>query len=199
MADKLNLADWETFYYKGVRSYAYRKVKEQTEINFGEEKHFWLACGDYNYMNEGEYFRLEREIDNYDKKLIITDSSDNTKLSIDKNLDRIEKALESVMDSNSEEMTDLLDKIVYMVNVVDERKFIFRLRYDKDRIGSISCETSGRKNFARINLSDTEGASEEVPDIHIIYIKKSCNMQKLCRLQSLTRSNSLKRTSITVM
>jgi len=133
------------------------------------------------------------------RKLIITDSSDNTKLSIDKNLDRIEKALESVMDSNSEEMTDLLDKIVYMVNVVDERKFIFRLRYDKDRIGSIACETSGRKNFARINLSDTEGASEEVPDIHIIYIKKSCNMQKLCRLQSLTRSNSLKRTSITVM
>ena len=133
------------------------------------------------------------------RKLIITDSSDNTKLSIYKNLDRIEKTLESVMDSNSEEMTDLLDKIVYMVNVVDERKFIFRLRYDKDRIGSISCETSGRKNFARINLSDTEGASEEVPDIHIIYIKKSCNMQKLCRLQSLTRSNSLKRTSITVM
>ena len=124
------------------------------------------------------------------RKLIITDSSDNTKLSIDKNLDRIEKALESVMDSNSEEMTDLLDKIVYMVNVVDERKFIFRLRYDKDRIGSISCETSGRKNFARINLSDTEGASEEVPDIHIIYIKKSCNMQKLCRLQSTKESNS---------
>ena len=124
------------------------------------------------------------------RKLIITDSSDNTKLSIDKNLDRIEKTLESVMDSNSEEMTDLLDKIVYMVNVVDERKFIFRLRYDKDRIGSISCETSGRKNFARINLSDTEGASEEVPDIHIIYIKKSCNMQKLCRLQSTKRSNS---------
>ena len=70
LADKLNLADWEKFYYKGVRSYAYRKVKEQTEINFGEEKHFWLACGDYNYMNEGEYFRLEREIDNYDKNAV---------------------------------------------------------------------------------------------------------------------------------
>ena len=153
-------------------------------------------------LTKEQYLEIKAKTENElseKRKLIITDSSDNTKLSIDKNLDRIEKALESVMDSNSEEMTDLLDKIVYMVNVVDERKFIFRLRYDKDRIGSISCETSGRKNFARINLSDTEGASEEVPDIHIIYIKKSCNMQKLCRLQSLTRSNSLKRTSITVM
>ncbi len=67
LADKLNLADWDKFYYKGVRSYAYCKVKERTEKEFGKEKHYWLACSDYKYMNEGEYFRLEKEIDNYDK------------------------------------------------------------------------------------------------------------------------------------
>lgn len=63
LADKLNLADWSKFYYKGIRSYAYCKVKEQTEKEFGKEKHFWLACGEYEYLGDGEYFRLDREID----------------------------------------------------------------------------------------------------------------------------------------
>ncbi len=62
LADKLNLADWSKFYYKGIRSYAYCKVKEQTEIEFGKKKHFWLACGDYDYIGDGEYFRLEKEL-----------------------------------------------------------------------------------------------------------------------------------------
>ncbi len=62
LADKLNLADWRKFYYKGIRSYAYCKVQEQTEKEFGKVKHFWLACGEYNYLGDGEYFRLEREI-----------------------------------------------------------------------------------------------------------------------------------------
>ena len=62
LADKLNLADWSRFYYKGIRSYAYCKVKEQTEIEFGKKKHFWLACGDYDYIGDGEYFRLEKEL-----------------------------------------------------------------------------------------------------------------------------------------
>ena len=63
LAQQLGLADWDKFYYKGVRSYAYCKVKEQTEIDFGEECHFWLACGEYIHMTDGEYFRLDREID----------------------------------------------------------------------------------------------------------------------------------------
>ena len=63
LADKLNLADWDKFYYKGVRSYAYCKVKEQSEEEFGKTNHFWLACGEYNHMTDGEYFRLDREID----------------------------------------------------------------------------------------------------------------------------------------
>jgi len=62
LADKLNLADWGKFYYKGIRHYAYCKVKEQTEKEFDKEKHFWLTCGEYDSMGDGEYFRLEREI-----------------------------------------------------------------------------------------------------------------------------------------
>lgn len=62
LANKLNLADWGKFYYKGIRHYAYCKVKEQTEKEFNKEKHFWLACGEYEYMGDGEYFRLDREI-----------------------------------------------------------------------------------------------------------------------------------------
>ena len=63
LAQQLDLADWGKFYYKGVRSYAYCKVKEKTEEDFGKTKHFWLACGEYNHMTDGEYFRLNREID----------------------------------------------------------------------------------------------------------------------------------------
>ena len=66
LADKLKLADWSKFYYKGIRAYAYCKVKEQTEIEFGKKKHFWLACGDYEYIGDGEYFRLEKELDERD-------------------------------------------------------------------------------------------------------------------------------------
>lgn len=62
LANKINLADWGKFYYKGIRHYAYCKVKEQTEKEFDKEKHFWLACGEYNYMGDGEYFRLDKEI-----------------------------------------------------------------------------------------------------------------------------------------
>ena len=62
LADKLNLADWDKFYYKGVRSYAYCKIKEQTEEEFGKEHHFWVTCGEYNYMTDGDYFRLDKEI-----------------------------------------------------------------------------------------------------------------------------------------
>ena len=68
LADKLNLADWDKFYYKGVRAYAYCKVKEKTDEDHGKKRHFWLACGEYNHMTEGEYFRLEREIDDYNEK-----------------------------------------------------------------------------------------------------------------------------------
>ncbi len=69
LADKLDLADWCKFYYKGIRAYAYRKVKEQTEKDFGKEKRIWLACADYKYLSYGEYFRLERKIQTkkYDK------------------------------------------------------------------------------------------------------------------------------------
>ena len=67
LADKLDLANWEKFYYKGVRAYAYCKVKEQTKDEFGKKSHFWLACGEYIYMTEGEYFRLEKEIDDYNE------------------------------------------------------------------------------------------------------------------------------------
>lgn len=67
LAQQLNLADWDRFYYKGVRSYAYCKVRERTEKEHGKEKHFWLACGDYIKMTDGEYFRLNREITEYNK------------------------------------------------------------------------------------------------------------------------------------
>ena len=67
LAQQLNLADWDRFYYKGVRSYAYCKVRERTEKEHRKEKHFWLACGDYIKMTDGEYFRLNREITEYNK------------------------------------------------------------------------------------------------------------------------------------
>lgn len=67
LADKLELADWDKFYYKGVRSYAYCKVKEYTKEYDGEPSRFWKACGDYHYITDGEYFRLDRKIDYYDK------------------------------------------------------------------------------------------------------------------------------------
>ena len=69
LADKLDLADWCKFYYKGIRAYAYRKVKEQTKKDFGKEKRIWLACADYKYLSYGDYFRLERKIQTkkYDK------------------------------------------------------------------------------------------------------------------------------------
>ena len=63
LAQQLGLADWDKFYYKGVRSYAYCKVKEKSNEEFDETNHFWLACGEYKYMTDGEYFRLDREID----------------------------------------------------------------------------------------------------------------------------------------
>ena len=67
LANKINLADWGKFYYKGIRHYAYCKVKEQTEKEFDKEKHFWQASSDYQYLNTGDVFRLKREIDNYDE------------------------------------------------------------------------------------------------------------------------------------
>lgn len=72
LANKLNLANWGKFYYKGIRHYAYCKVKEQTETEFNKEKHFWLACGEYEYMGDGEYFRLDREINTrkYNKEAV---------------------------------------------------------------------------------------------------------------------------------
>lgn len=65
LADKLNLADWSKFYNKGIRAYAYRKVKEETEIKFGKKKHFWKTCGDYEYIGDGEYFRLDKELNEW--------------------------------------------------------------------------------------------------------------------------------------
>lgn len=64
LATKLNLADWKKFYYKGVRHYAYCKVKEEKEVEFGKEKHYWLACAEYNHLADGEYFRLNKELNN---------------------------------------------------------------------------------------------------------------------------------------
>ena len=64
LAQKLGLADWSKFYYKGIRHYAYCKVKEETEEEFGKEKHYWLACAEYNHLADGEYFRLDRELNN---------------------------------------------------------------------------------------------------------------------------------------
>ena len=62
LADKLNLANWDKFYYKGIYSHAYCKVKEQTEKESGKVSHFWVACGEYNSMGDGENFRLQKEI-----------------------------------------------------------------------------------------------------------------------------------------
>ena len=65
LAQQLNLADWERFYYKGVRSYAYCKVKEQTDKRFSKEEHFWLTCGEYDHITNGDYFRMEKELNIY--------------------------------------------------------------------------------------------------------------------------------------
>jgi len=62
LADKLNLAGWTKFFYKGIYSHAYCKVKEQTETEFGKVSHFWLACGEYKYIGYGKNFRLDKEI-----------------------------------------------------------------------------------------------------------------------------------------
>lgn len=64
LAQKLGLADWSKFYYKGIRHYAYCKVKEETEEEFGEEKHYWVACAEYSHLADGEYFRLNRKLNN---------------------------------------------------------------------------------------------------------------------------------------
>ncbi len=64
LAQKLGLADWSKFYYKGIRHYAYCKIKEETKEDFGEEKHYWVACAEYSHLADGEYFRLNRELNN---------------------------------------------------------------------------------------------------------------------------------------
>jgi hypothetical protein len=65
LAQQLNLADWERFYYKGVRSYAYCKVKEQTDKRFSKQEHFWLTCGEYDHITNGDYFRMKKELNIY--------------------------------------------------------------------------------------------------------------------------------------
>ena len=65
LADKLDLADWKKFYYKGIRHYAYCRIKEETDNDWGEEKHFWCTCSEYVYMSDGEYFRLNRELNKH--------------------------------------------------------------------------------------------------------------------------------------
>ena len=65
LADKLNLADWIKFYYKGIRHYAYCKVKEQTDEDDGKVEHFWKTCAEYVYMYDGEYLKLNRELNKY--------------------------------------------------------------------------------------------------------------------------------------
>ena len=92
-------------------------------------------------------------------------------------------------DPGSEDRTDLLDKIIDRVDVVNEHKFIYRLRYDRDSISSVSAETMGRKNIAVISLGDIEGTSDEVPGVHIIYLPQSCKKQKLCRMLSQKQSD----------
>ncbi len=111
-------------------------------------------------------------------------------LTVEDNLKSIRRTLEAVTDPGSEDRTDLLDKIIDRVDVVNEHKFIYRLRYDKDSISSVSAETAGRKNTAVISLGDIEGTSDEVPGVHTIFIRQSCKKQKLCRLLSTKRSNS---------
>ena len=64
LAQKIGLSDWSKFYYKGIRHYAYCKVKEETQEDFGEEKHYWVACAEYSHLADGEYFRLNRELNN---------------------------------------------------------------------------------------------------------------------------------------
>ncbi len=64
LADKLDLADWGKFFYKGVRHYAYCKVKERTEVEFGEKKLFWQSCSEYYNISGRNYFRLNRVLNN---------------------------------------------------------------------------------------------------------------------------------------
>lgn len=68
LADKLGLADWERFYYKGVRHYAYCKVKEQAKMEFGEEEHFLRACSEYNHICGRNYIRLDRKLNKHKYK-----------------------------------------------------------------------------------------------------------------------------------
>lgn len=69
LADKLGLADWDRFYYKGIRHYAYCKVKEHSNKDFEKIERYWKACTDYKYLRTSEYFRLSRELpeNHYDK------------------------------------------------------------------------------------------------------------------------------------
>ena len=64
LADKIDLADWGKFFYKGVRHYAYCKVKERTEVEFGEKKRFWQACSEYYNISGRNYFSLTRVLNN---------------------------------------------------------------------------------------------------------------------------------------
>ena len=65
LADKLNLANWDKFYYKGIYSHAYCKVKEQTEKESDKVSHFWVACGEYDYNVDVKKFSLQKEINLY--------------------------------------------------------------------------------------------------------------------------------------
>ncbi|EID86346.1 hypothetical protein MSI_06970 [Treponema sp. JC4] len=69
LADKLGLADWDRFYYKGIRHYGYCKVREQSNKDFGKIERYWKACADYKHLRTSEYFRLNRELpeNHYDK------------------------------------------------------------------------------------------------------------------------------------
>lgn len=65
LAEKLNLADWNKFYYRGIRAEAFCTVKEQKEKEYGEVNYYWKSNSEYNLMLPGAMFRLRRKLKYY--------------------------------------------------------------------------------------------------------------------------------------
>mgnify|MGYP007069897716 CR=1 FL=1 len=127
--------------------------------------------------------RTDRELSEKRRQLEPADIAVGSRVSLDESLGSIRKTLDAVTDPGSGDNTELLDKIIDSVELVNERKFIFRVRYENDHYGSVLGEASGRKNTAIVSLGDIEDSSDGEPSVHIIVLDISSIAQKRHRLQ----------------
>ena len=64
LAQKLALADFTDFSYKGINLHCYRKISEHQENCDGKNDPHWCAMADYKYMNDAEEFWVRKKLEN---------------------------------------------------------------------------------------------------------------------------------------